>query len=202
MTAGVNGGVPCPMQVQARGDRPSTSTPGPRARTSTVSSQHSQSTAQIALANTQHTNLIALHTAPAQALATKGGDKDSKLTVAKRRILQACAGIMHVNEFEMEQVFRDMDAKGGTADALGRILWKRLRPIPLSPHKTNIHISPQMVATVKSFNLSANGDKTYVGCTKSITIFAVPWRTAEAINEDLAEDEYFESSTLKTVEAI
>ena len=59
-----------------------------------------------------------------------------------------------------------------------------------------------MVATVKSFNLSANGNKTYVGCTKGITIFAVPWRTVEAINEDLAEDEYFESSTLKTVEAI
>ena len=61
MAAGVNGGLPCPMQVQARGDRPSTSIPGPRARTSAVSSQHSQSTAQIALANTQHTNLIALH---------------------------------------------------------------------------------------------------------------------------------------------
>jgi hypothetical protein len=119
-----------------------------------------QSTAQIALANTQHTNLIALHTATTQALATKGGDKDSKLMAAKRRILQACARIMHVEEFEVEQVFRDMDAEGGTADALGRILWKRLQPIPLSPHKTNIHISPQMVATVKSFNLSFNGNKT------------------------------------------
>jgi hypothetical protein len=27
----------------------------------------------------------------------------------------------------------------------------------------------------------------------------VPWRTAEAINEDLAEDEYFEVATLKSV---
>ncbi len=35
--------------------------------------------------------------------------------------------------------------------------------------------------------------------TKGITIFAVPWRTAEAINEDLAEDEYFEAAMLKSV---
>ena len=115
-------------------------TPGPRARTSTVSSQHSQSTAQIALANTQHTNLIALHTAPARALATKGGDKDSKLTAAKRCILQACTGIMHVDEFEVEQVFRDMDAKGGTADALGRSFGNasgRSRSPPTRPTSTS-----------------------------------------------------------------
>ena len=161
-----------------------------------------QSAAQIALANTQHTNLIALHTATAQALATKSGDKDSKLTAAKRRILQACAGTSHVDEFEAEPVFKEMDAEGGTTDALGRILRKRLRSLPLSPHKTNIHVSPQLVATVKLFNLSANGDKTYVNCTKGITPFAVPWKTAEAIKEDLVEDGYFEASTLKTVEAI
>jgi hypothetical protein len=56
-----------------------------------------------------------------------------------------------------------------------------------------------MVATVKSFSFSSNGDKTYAGCTKGITIFAVPWRTAEAINKDLAEDEYFKAATLKSV---
>jgi len=132
-------------------------------------------------------------------LAAKGEDKESKLTAAKKRILQACAGVMHANKFTAEQVYQDMDAEGGASDALGRILWKRLKPVPLSPYKTNMHITPQLIATVKTFSFSSNGDKTYAGCTKGITIFAVPWRTAEAINEDLVEDEYFEAATLKSV---
>ena len=158
-----------------------------------------QSEAQLAQANANHANLIAFHTATAQALGAKGGDKDSKLTVAKRRILQACAGISHVNEFKVELVYHEMETEGGSSDALGRILRRRLKPIPLSPHKTNIHITPQLIATVKTFSLSSNGDKTYAGCTKGITIFAVPWRMADAINEDLAEDEYFAATTLKSV---
>jgi hypothetical protein len=158
-----------------------------------------QADAQLAQTNANHANLIAFQTATAQALAAKGGDKESKLTAAKKRILQACAGIMHADEFTVEQVYQDMDAEGGASEALGRILRKRLKPVPLSPYKTNIHITPQLVATVKTFSFSSNGDKTYAGCTKGITIFAVPWRTAEAINEDLAEDEYFEAATLKSV---
>ena len=158
-----------------------------------------QADAQLAQTNANHANLIAFQTATAQALAAKGGDKESKLTAAKKRILQACAGIMYADEFVVEHVYQDIDAEGGTSDALGRILRKRLKPLPLSPYKTNIHITPQLIATVKTFSFSSNGDKTYAGCTKGITIFAVPWRTAEAINEDLAEDEYFEAATLKSV---
>ena len=90
---------------------------------------------------------------------------------------------MHAGEFVVEQVYQGVDAEGGASDALGRILRKRLKPLPLSPYKTNIHITPQLVAMVKTFSFSSNGDKTYAGCTKGITIFAVPWRTAEAINE-------------------
>ncbi len=82
---------------------------------------------------------------------------------------------------------------------MGRILRKQLKPIPLSPHKTNIHITPQLVVTVKTFSFLSNWDKTYAGCTKGITIFAVPWRMANAINEDLAKDEYFKSAMLKSV---
>ena len=52
---------------------------------------------------------------------------------------------------------------------------------------------------VKTFSFSSNGDKTYADCTKGITIFAVPWQTANAINEDLDEDEYFAAATLKSV---
>ena len=93
---------------------------------------------------------------------------------------------MHAVEFVVEQVYQDMDAEGGISDAWGKTLRKRLKPFPLSPYKTNIHITPQLIATVKTFSFSSNGDKTYAGCTKGITIFAVPWRTAEAMNEDLA----------------
>jgi hypothetical protein len=99
----------------------------------------------------------------------------------------------------VEQVYWDMDAEGGSLDALGWILQKQLKPILLSPHKTNIHITPQLVATVKTFSFLSNRDKTYVGCTKGITIFAVPWCTANAIKEDLAKDEYFEAAMLKSV---
>ncbi len=158
-----------------------------------------QSEAQLTQTNANHANLIAFQTVSAQAMAAKSGDKESKLTAAKWRILQACAGITHANEFEVEQIYQDVDAEGGLAEALRWILRKRLKPIPLNPHKTNIHITPQLVATVKSFNFLSNGDKTYAGCTKGITIFAVPWRTAKAINEDLAKDEYFAASMLKLV---
>jgi hypothetical protein len=132
-----------------------------------------QSDAQVAQANANHANLIAFQTATAQVLAPKGRDKESKLMAAKRRILQACAGITHVDEFEVEPVYRDMEAKGESLDALGRILRKCLKPILLSPYKTIIHITPQLVATIKTFNFLSNGDKTYAGCTKGITIFAV-----------------------------
>jgi hypothetical protein len=158
-----------------------------------------QSDVQVAQANANHANLIAFHTATAQALAAKGGDKESKLTAAKRQILQACAGMTHVNEFEVEPVYWNMESKGGSLDALGQILRKRLKPIPLSPYKINIHITPQLVATIKTFNFLSNGDKTYAGCTKGITIFAVPWRTANVFNKDLAKDEYFEAAMLKSV---
>jgi len=158
-----------------------------------------QADARLAQNNANHANLIAFQTATTQALAAKGGDKESKLAAAKKRILQACAGIMYADEFVVEHVYQDIDAEGGTSDALGRILRKRLKPLPRSPYKTNIHITLQLIAMVKTFSFSSNRDKTYAGCTKGITIFAVPWRTAEAMNEDPAEDEYFEAATLKSV---
>jgi hypothetical protein len=161
-----------------------------------------QSDAQLAQANANHANLLTFHTATAQALAAKGGDKDSKITAAKRRILQACTGITHVDVFSVPLVYWDLDAEGGSSDALGRILRRCLKPILHSPHKTNIHITPQLVTTVKSFSFLSNGDKTYVGGTKGITIFVGPRRTADAINKDLAKNKYFEAATRKLVSDI
>ncbi len=47
-----------------------------------------QSAANVAMAAAANVNMVAFHTATAQALAAKNGDKDSKLTVAKKLILQ------------------------------------------------------------------------------------------------------------------
>jgi hypothetical protein len=101
-----------------------------------------QSNTQIAINDTNHQNFIAFHMATAQALAAKGSDKDSKLTAAKKRILQACAGDADGEAFAAEPVFRDMDTEGGTLEALGQILRRCLKAIPLSPHKTNIYMTP------------------------------------------------------------
>jgi hypothetical protein len=74
-----------------------------------------------------------------------------------------------------------------------------LKPIPFSPYKTNIHVTPQLVATVKALIFLLNGDKSYTGCTKGMTLFATPWCTAEAMNKDITEDQYFNAATLKLV---
>ncbi len=60
-----------------------------------------QTMAQVALAMAQNSNLIAFHTATAQALGSKSGDKDLKLTVAKKAILQVCCGQADSTTFVM-----------------------------------------------------------------------------------------------------
>jgi hypothetical protein len=81
-----------------------------------------QSAVNVAMAAAANANMIAFHTATVQALAAKNGDKDSKLTVAKKSILQACCGHADKDTFETPVVYLDMDVEGGTTDALGRIL--------------------------------------------------------------------------------
>jgi hypothetical protein len=151
-----------------------------------------QSAANVAMAAAANANMIAFHTATAQALAAKNGDKDSKLTVAKKSILQACCGHADKDTFETLVIYLDMDVEGGTTDALGWILQQRMKTIAGSPHKSNIYVTPQLVATIKSLSFAANGDKTHAGCTKGITPFGTPWRSVEAMNEDTAEEGYFD----------
>jgi hypothetical protein len=134
-----------------------------------------QTMAQVALATAQNSNLIAFHTATAQVLGSKSRDKDSKLTVAKKAILQACCEQADSTTFVAPTVYLDMEVEGGTSEAIGQILQKRLKAIPGSNHRTNIYITPQLVAMVKSLSFSSNGDKTHAGCTKGVTIFGTPW---------------------------
>ena len=70
--------------------------------------------------------------------------------------------------------------------------------VPGSPHKCNVHITPKIVLAAKRLNFSANNDMTFDGCSNGITPFATPWRTADANNNDLADDRYFSEATLKS----
>jgi hypothetical protein len=79
-----------------------------------------------------------------------------------------------------------------------RIMRQLVVAVPGSAHKCNVHITPKLVATVKSMNFSGDDDRTYVGCSKGITPFSVPWLSAETVNNDLAEEIYYQQLTLKS----
>lgn len=148
----------------------------------------SQNKNQLAIATASNASMMAFHTATAQALATKSGDKDSKLTAMKKRILQACSGQGDTHLFCPAQVYQEMEAERSTLEAIGRILRSLLQPKTRSIHKPNVFITPQLMQTVKLMCFSANGDKTHARCTKGITIFATPWRSIEAMSKDALEE--------------
>ncbi len=154
---------------------------------------------QLAIAAASTANMMAFHTATAQAFAARSGDKESKLTAMKKKILQACSGQDDTPAFTMTAVYKEIETEGSRLEALGCILRPLLKPVLRSINKTNIYVTPQLILTVKLLCFSANGDKTHAGCTKGITIFTVPWRSIKAMNEDAAKEEYFEASTLKSV---
>ena len=73
--------------------------------TTQIAIMKANSREQLAASEKANKNLIAFHTVSAQALAAKGGDKESKLTPAKKRILQACAGHGDEVSFVAEEVY-------------------------------------------------------------------------------------------------
>jgi hypothetical protein len=78
-----------------------------------------QTMAQVALATAQNSNLIAFHTTTAQALGSKSGDKDSKLTVAKKAILQVCCGQADSTTFAAPMVYLDMEVERRMSEVIG-----------------------------------------------------------------------------------
>ncbi len=102
-----------------------------------------QDDSQMAVAAANNANIIAFTTATAQALASKGGgNKEAKMTVAKKRILQACLGWGISSAFRTPPVYLEMEIEGSTTDALGRIVHHLLMPAPLTLHKLNISDTP------------------------------------------------------------
>jgi hypothetical protein len=67
-----------------------------------------------------------------------------------------------------------METEGATSKAVARILRRLLKLVQNLLHKLNILVTPHLVLTVKNLSFSSNGDKTHSGCTKGITIFAMP----------------------------
>ncbi len=70
--------------------------------------------------------------------------------------------------------------------------------VPGSAHKCNVHITPKLVAMVKSLNFLADDDWTFDGCAKGITPFSIPWLSAETVNNDLAKERCYQELTLKS----
>jgi hypothetical protein len=157
-----------------------------------------QTDKQLAIAVASHTNMVAFHTATAQASAVSGG-KDARMTVAKTGFLRACTGQVLAISFTTLQVYKEMEMEGATSKAVARILRRLLQRVQNLLHKSNILVTPHLVLTVKNLSFSSNWDKTHSGCTKGITIFAVPWKTQDVMNKEEEEEQCYNLSTLKSV---
>jgi hypothetical protein len=148
------------------------------------------------------TNMMANIQATSTALAATGQAKDKKLAEPKLKILQACSGHGDSPSFVLSSFYAELDRNGITADNCGTGLRRLVVSVPGSANRVNVHISPKVIAAAKTLNFSHNDDRTFVGCTSGITPFAVPWRSAEAINDALADDRYFNEATFKTPDDI
>jgi hypothetical protein len=124
-----------------------------------------QTDSQLANAAASHTNMVAFHTATAQASAVSGG-KDARMTVAKMSILRACTKQVLAISFTTPQVHKEMETEGATSKAVARILLCLLQPVQNLLHKSNILVTPHLVLTVKNLSFSSDGDKCRGKCRR------------------------------------
>ncbi len=100
--------------------------------------------------------------------------------------------------FVPSKLYLEVDREGRSTDTFSQVLHSLVVTVLVSPHKCNVHITPKIVLATKTLNFSTNDDMTFDGCSNGITLFATPWRTADANNNDLADDRYFNEATLKS----
>jgi hypothetical protein len=131
-----------------------------------------QAESNLQLHQSFQTNMLVNIRATSTALAATGGSKESKLSNAKLRILQACSGHRDLPTFVLSKFCAELDKDGITADNCGRVLQRLCVMVDGSANPCNIHISPKVIAMAKALNFSANNDRTFVGCTTGITPFA------------------------------
>ena len=133
-----------------------------------------------------HQNLMENFRVTSAAVGAMGTTRDARLSDAKLRILQACAGHDDGGPFVPSKLYLEVDRDGGSTVTFSRVLRRLVVTVPGSAHKCNVHITPKIVLAAKTLNFSANKDMTFDGCSNGITPFATPWRTADANNNDLA----------------
>ncbi len=61
-----------------------------------------------------------------------------------------------------------------------------------------MNITAKIVSTAKTLNFSTNDGLTFDGCSNGITLFVVPWCTANANSNDIAEERSFNEAKLKS----
>ena len=130
---------------------------------------------------------------------TATGSLASKLSVTRLEVLEACAG--HDDDegpFTPPPIYAELNAAGWAKDAVYTALRRSCVEVKNSRHRCNVHVTPKMVATFKSGNLSLGRDKTYEGCTAGVTVFAVPQLSQKMAQEDILEYQAFEGATHKT----
>jgi hypothetical protein len=145
-----------------------------------------------------HLNLLENFRVTSAAVGATGTTRDARLSDAKLWILQACAGGGDDGLFVPSKLYLEVDRERGTTETFSRVLRRLVVTVLGSPHTCNVHITPKIVLAAKTLNFSANDDMTFDGCSNGITLFATPWRTADANNNDLADDHYFSKATLKS----
>ena len=148
-------------------------------------------------ANNMKSMIEAMMATTAAAGAT--GTPVSKMSPTRRTVLEACAGYNNdQEEFELPELYADIESAGWTADSIYTALRRQCVGIPGSRHRSKVHVTKKMVATMKSGNLSATNDRTYDGCTAGVTPFAVPHLSPKLAHEDEVDYQAFEEATHKT----
>jgi hypothetical protein len=117
------------------------------------------------------------------AVAATGATKEAHLTDSKLRILRVCYRFEdNAALFSPMQLYLDANREGGTTDMFSWVLHQRVVSVPGATHKCYVHITPKIVAAVKTLNFLANDDRTVDECSNEITPFCTPWRLAKAVN--------------------
>jgi hypothetical protein len=148
-------------------------------------------------ASNMKTMIEAMMASTAAAGAT--GTPVSKMSPTRRTVLEACAGYNNdQEEFELPELYADLESAGWTADSIYTALRRQCVGVLGSRHRSKVHVTKKMVATMKSGNLSATNDRTYDGCTAGVTPFAVPHLSPKLAHEDEVDYQAFEEATHKT----
>ena len=117
----------------------------------------------------------------------------------RQTVLEACAGHDDEDEeFELPQMYLDLEAAGWTVDGAYMALRRRCVGVAGSRHRRKVHVTTKMVKTLKSGNFSATNNRMYDGCTAGITPFAVTHLSPKMAHKDEMDHQAFEEATHKT----